>query len=131
MATKCNTDPLIRTQLGRKKAIKSITGISRENFNTDYLLNNSIWSVLSFLSVVILLRYAGESPCSKETCAELLRGKVRRPTTIIWFSRENSLVFAAPFLAIFLMFEIFQSKKLTEKFTKVKQAALITTFPKD
>ena len=42
MATKCNTDPLIRTQLGRKKAIKSITGISRENFNTDYLLNNSI-----------------------------------------------------------------------------------------
>lgn len=132
MATKCNT-PWLELDWGGKKKQWSITGISRGNFNTDYLLNNSIWSVLSFLSVIILLWYVGESPCSKETCAELLklRGKVRRPTTIIWFNRENSLVFAVPFLAIFLTFEIFQSKKLTQKFTKVKQAALIITFPKD
>lgn len=49
----------------------------------------------------------------------------------MWFNRENSLVFAVPFLAISLTFEIFQSKKLTEKFTKVEQAAHIITFPKD
>lgn len=49
----------------------------------------------------------------------------------MWFNRENSLVFAVPFLAISLTFENFQSKKLTEKFTKVKQAAHIITFPKD
>ena len=44
-------------------------------------------------------------------------------------SAEKTVVCAGPFLAVFLKFALFQSKKLTEKFTKVKQAALINSLP--
>lgn len=58
------------SRLVKKKSNKKyITGTVGKVLKQDYILNNSILSMLSFLSVIILVCYVEENLCSKETPA--------------------------------------------------------------
>lgn len=55
------------SRLVKKKSNKKyFTGTVGKVLKQDYILNNSILSMLSFLSVIILVCYVEESLCSKE-----------------------------------------------------------------